>query len=188
MKLDDHTALVVEDVSFACGSDERRPELGYVWIDSGWAIATDAYRLEMREVDVEGSWMINPYSGAVVRARTSDQVRHVDRLWALFGRYPRATRYVELDRSMLADLPKRATSRNWFGYDFATRKVIDFKNGGRSNPANEPLVNAVYLAELLLAADADRIHLRWTDDRKPMVLAEDEHRSMLMPIYRGSSW
>lgn len=66
-KFSEHDRDAIESVAHFCGTDQSRRMLAAVWIGDGWAIGTDAYRVDAREVDTDWSGPVDPVTFEPVR-------------------------------------------------------------------------------------------------------------------------
>lgn len=57
LRLDAETVDALWEVRYATSTDECRPALRAVWLNQGWAVASDSYRLSARPVD---AWTDGP--------------------------------------------------------------------------------------------------------------------------------
>lgn len=187
-RFSEHDREVIADVAAFCGVDTQRRLLVAVWIGDGWAIGTDSYRLDAREVDTTWSGAINPCTFEPIRFD-----RDFDARWMALRTSPRHD--VTGRKVSLADLPDAKTRKGKYRricldcFAYSTEASSAAAMAPCACPA--PLVELSYLRQAV-AHFENPVSLRWEvgESRlgKAVRLDEDEHFHLLMTVRRSSTW
>lgn len=185
-KFSEHDRDAIESVAHFCGTDQSSHMLAAVWIGDGWAIGTDSYRIDAREVDTTWSGAINPCTFEPVRFD-----RDFDARWMALRTSPRHD--VTGRKVSLADLPDAKTRKGKYRriclgcFAYSTEASSPAAMVPCACPA--PLVELSYLRQAVAHFDTPA-PVRWEvgESRlgKAVRLDEDEHFHLLMTVRRSS--
>lgn len=182
MRFSEHDRDAIEDVAAFCTTDEPRIGLLAVHITDGWAWASDAYRLDAREVDTDWQGALNPFTLRPIDVRSPD-------VWKLVRTGPHGgqlmTRTVRRD-----ELPVKPRKSDMARACLGCMGWTVSKDGNLlpSCGCPAPLVDLRFLVEALQGADEPAVTWRWRayTDTRPIRFDEDGHFHLLMPVWGGA--
>lgn len=177
MRLTDFDREQIADVAAFCSTDRISTKLQHVWMDRGWAYASDRYRVDFREIDCTDAAMVNPFT--FHRRPIDEGFKALSSIVEAFNMVKQPGRLLE--REMPVDVVTRAKGdwlwcmrcdQTWLNHTPLPCRCV------------APVVNRQFLWEALQAADEPSVRWTWLCDKplRPAVYAEDEHVHALMPV------
>lgn len=177
MRLSDFDREQIADVAAFCSTDRISTKLQHVWMDRGWAFASDLYRIDFREIDCTDTAMVNPFT--FQRRPIDERPKAMSSIVEAFNLVKQTGHLLE--REMPTDLVTRR-SGDWLWCLRCDRTWLNHTPPLCRCAA--PVVNRQLLWEALRAAGEPSVRWTWQCDRplRPVVYAEDEHVHGLIPV------
>lgn len=179
-----HDREAIADVAPFTTTDPHLPHLQAVWLTDGWAIATDSYRIDARQIDTLRQGPVT-HDGTPVRLTSGHDMATA--LWNSVSNYTPRHDVTGL-RLHPHDLPPQGRSRRLRRICLGCLAYTHAPDDGQIDPCacHAPLVDLQFLRQALQAC-GDAVTIRWSATRTPVPavrIDEDDHFHLLMTVRR----